>query len=112
VTRKAEIEERLADALQPTRLLVENESHQHSVAPGSETHFAVTVVSDAFEGQALIRRHRAVNEALKSQFATGLHALRIRALTQAEYDAEPQGLEAPPCLGGSKRKEANPSRRS
>ncbi len=102
--RRDQIEAELTAALHPTHLAIENESHQHSVAPGSETHFAVTVVSDAFEGLPLVRRHRTVNAALKDVFASGLHALRIRALTRAELDAEPVGLDAPPCLGGSKRK--------
>lgn len=54
---------------------------------GPETHFAVTVVSEAFEGQRALQRHRAVNNALANEFAAGLHALEIRAQTPAEADA-------------------------
>jgi BolA protein len=106
VGRQAEIQERLSETFGPTHLGVENESHQHSVAPGSETHFAVIVVSDAFEGLPLVARHRRVNESLRDVFAGGLHALRIHALTPDEYAARPDMPPAPPCLGGSKRKKA------
>ena len=104
--RQQAIESRLIEAFDPTHLSVENESHKHSVAPGSETHFAVVVVTSAFEGLPLVMRHRRVNEALKELFAGGLHALRIRAATPAEIADDPNGLPAPPCLGGSKRAKA------
>jgi stress-induced morphogen len=48
VTLHATIETKLTDALHPDHLEVINESHMHSVAPGSETHFKVLVVSPTF----------------------------------------------------------------
>ncbi|MFO0618721.1 MAG: BolA family protein [Polyangiaceae bacterium] len=102
MSRQQAIEERLRAAFTPTHLTVENESHQHSVAPGSETHFAVVVVSDAFAGAGLVARHRKVNAALEPLFAEGLHALRIRAATPTEFAAAPVTAPAPKCLGGSK----------
>ena len=107
MSRQNDIEASLVDAFQPTHLLVENESHKHSVAPGSETHFFVVVVTQAFDGVSLVMRHRRVNAALKPIFASGLHALRIRAATPSEIEADPNGLPAPPCLGGSKRAKAS-----
>lgn len=103
--RQQAIEERLRTSFAPTNLSVENESHQHSVPPGSETHFAVVVVSDAFAGLSLVARHRKVNDAVRPLFAEGLHALRIRASTPAEFGAQPHTAAAPPCLGGSKGSE-------
>ena len=44
---------------------------------GSETHFKVVVVSEAFDGEPLIDRHRKVNAALAEELAQGLHALSI-----------------------------------
>jgi BolA protein len=40
-----------------------------SLAPpaGSESHFKVIVVSESFDGVALIQRHRAVNETLAAE---------------------------------------------
>jgi BolA protein len=101
------IEESLRVAFDPTHLLVDNESHKHSVKPGSETHFAVVVVSPAFDGLNLVARHRRVNETLKAVFSDGLHALRIHAVTPAEFEARPDVPAAPPCLGGSKRAQKN-----
>ncbi len=60
-----------------------DESHLHhghaGAAPGDETHYAVKVRSAAFAGLSRLARHRAVNEALKAEFAAGLHALHIDA---------------------------------
>jgi BolA-like protein 1 len=100
------IASKLNAALSPVHLDVENESHRHSVAPGSETHFKVLVVSPAFEGKSLIDRHRAVNTALAAELAGGVHALTIRALTPAQWQADgAAGFVSPPCLGGSKKAE-------
>jgi BolA protein len=97
------IEGKLGEALGPVHLEVVNESSMHAVPPGSETHFKVLVVSAAFEGQALVARHRRVNEALREELRSGLHALSIRALTPAQWDEGGQvGFVSPPCLGGSK----------
>jgi stress-induced morphogen len=97
------IHDRLIQAFAPSVLEVINESGNHSVPAGSETHFKVVVVSEAFAGQSLVARHRAVNQALAQQLAGGVHALSIQALTAAQW-SERGGVvpESPPCLGGSK----------
>jgi stress-induced morphogen len=98
------IEEKLGAALSPLHLDVVNESHMHSVPPGSETHFKVIVVSERFEGRSLIDRQRMVYAALEGELKAGLHALTMKALTPAQWEA--QGgqvtLESPLCRGGSK----------
>jgi len=99
------IEGRLAEALGPAHLEVINESSTHSVAPGSETHFKVLVVSAAFEGLGLVDRHRRVNEALREELRSGVHALSIRALTPSQWQGDgAAGFVSPKCLGGSKAK--------
>jgi stress-induced morphogen len=97
------IHDRLVSAFAPSVLEVINESSNHSVPPGSETHFKVVIVSEAFGGQSLVGRHRAVNHALAQQLAGGVHALSIQALTP-EHWRERGGVvpASPPCLGGSK----------
>lgn len=50
MTMQQQIEAKLAAALSPSHLEVINESYMHRVAPGSESHFKVVVVSQAFEG--------------------------------------------------------------
>jgi BolA protein len=94
---------KLEAALKPAHLEVINESHRHAVPPGSESHFKVVIVSDAFEGQPRVRRHQQVNAVLAEELEAGLHALSMETLTAAEWTARGgQTLESPPCLGGSK----------
>ena len=71
----------LATALAPIHLSVEDESG------GCGAKFSVVVVSPAFEGVALLARHRLVNEALKEQLKT-IHALSIKALTPTQWEKQ------------------------
>lgn len=88
-------------------VVVENESHKHSVAPGSETHFKVLVVSSSFEGLGAVERHRRVHALLSDELRAGLHALTLRALTPAQWQEDgAAGFQSPECLGGSKHKAA------
>jgi BolA protein len=85
---KALIEARLGQALAPSALCVEDESHLHAGhsgwREGGETHFRLDVVSKAFEGKSRVERHRLVNAALTEAFARGLHALAIKARAPGE----------------------------
>lgn len=66
-----------------------NESHMHNVPKGSETHFKLIIVSNAFENLPLVQRHRkvfhVVNKELQANGGT-VHALSITAKTAAEWD--------------------------
>nr|XP_046255774.1 bolA-like protein 1 [Scatophagus argus] len=92
---------KLTDTLKPDHLEVHNESHMHAVPPGSESHFRVLVVSSMFEGLPLIKRHRLVNEALKEELSSCVHALAIQAKTPAQWESSPTLAKSPPCMGGS-----------
>jgi BolA protein len=94
---------RLREDFAPAELRVTNESHMHSVPEGSETHFRVLVVSDAFAGLPLVQRHRRIHAALRGELADGLHALAIEALLPSDWQAR-GGVtaESPLCRGGSK----------
>ena len=85
---KALIEARLGQALAPSALSVEDESHLHAGhsgwREGGETHFRLDVVSKAFEGKSRVERHRLVNAALSEAFTRGLHALAIKARAPGE----------------------------
>ncbi|XP_029841519.3 putative bolA-like protein K11H12.1 [Ixodes scapularis] len=94
------IEEKLSKALNPTELLVENESHMHNVPKGSETHFRVTVVSASFEGKSLVQQHALVYGAVKEELQNPVHALAIETSTPAKWKG--QTKQSPPCLGGMK----------
>lgn len=99
-----QIETKLGAQFAPLHLEVVNESHMHSVPPGSESHFRVVLVSEQFEGRPLVQRHRAVNAALAEELAGGVHALALHTMTPEEWFAKGgQAPESPPCLGGSKQ---------
>lgn len=96
------IETKIATALAPSHLEVVNESHMHSVPPGSESHFRVVVVSERFEGQPLVRRHQTVNKILERELEQGLHALSMQTMTGAEWTRRSgQTRASPACHGGN-----------
>ena len=96
------IETALDSGLDPEFLEVLNESHMHNVAPGSESHFKVTVVSEQFEGLMLIKRHRLVNGLLKEHLEN-IHALALHTLTPDEwFDRGGKVADSPLCQGGGK----------
>ena len=98
------IEEKILSAFSPLHLDVINESNNHNVPPGSESHFKVTIVSNKFEGERLINRHRAINSLLAEELAGKIHALALHTYTEKEwhdYYADNTPL-SPNCLGGGK----------
>ena len=104
VTRQERIQDKLAKGLETTHLVVENESHMHSVPKGSETHFKVLAVSTAFEGLGAVERHRRVHGLLADELRSGLHALTLRALTPSQWEADgAASFQSPDCLGGGKK---------
>ena len=64
-------------------LEVINESGNHNVAPGSESHFKVVLVAAEFEGQRLLARHRRVNGVLADELADSVHALALHTYTES-----------------------------
>ena len=103
MNRHARIESAVAGALSPLHLEVVDESHMHSVPPGAESHFKLLVVSETFEGQPLVARHRILNRLLQEEFQAGLHALALHTWTPEEWFEKGGAAPAsPPCLGGSK----------
>jgi stress-induced morphogen len=102
--KQRSIEDKLRATFAPEVLEVINESHNHSVPRGSETHFKVVVVSRAFEGVGRVERHRLVNGSLAEFLTGGVHALTITSRTPSEWATATGSLvpESPPCLGGSK----------
>lgn len=98
---KDRIEEKLAQVFDPPHLEVVNESGNHNVPPGSETHFKVVIVSARFEGERLLARHRRVNQALAEELAGGVHALALHTYTAEDWRKRfGEAPMSPPCLGG------------
>jgi BolA family transcriptional regulator, general stress-responsive regulator len=104
MTVQSTIETKLADALAPLHLEVVNESGNHSVPSGSESHFRVVLVAAAFEGRPLLARHRQVNTVLADELATSVHALALHTYTEAEWRARfGTAPLSPPCHGGARQ---------
>jgi len=84
----AEIEQRLRQALAPTRLNVVNDSakhHGHAGDDGSgESHFTVEIEAPGFAGLSRLERQRAVNRAIGDLMRERVHALAIRATAPGE----------------------------
>ena len=97
------IEKKLIDNLNASHLEVINESNNHNVPAGSESHFKVVLVSDNFEGKNLLSRHRLVNKVLEDELKNKIHALALHTYTSSEWQQKNEDApKSPPCLGGSK----------
>lgn len=100
------IESKLRERFVPSHLEVSNESGNHNVPPGSQTHFKVVIVSPVFEGKALLGRHRLVNATLKEELDGPVHALALHTYTPAQWQGLQNAPQSPQCLGGKAREAA------
>ena len=84
-TVQQEMERRLIDAFEPTRLEVINDSAKHSGHAGDdgsgESHFTVVIEAAAFAEKSRLERQRMVNKALGDIPGERVHALAIQAST-------------------------------
>ncbi len=91
MTIAEQIHEIVSEALQPVRLEVADKSHLHAghagTRPEGETHFHLTIVSAAFEGENRVARHRRVNTLLAKLLADRVHAMQLKTLTPEEDQA-------------------------
>lgn len=93
---------KLSSSFSPAHLEVLNESHMHSVPPGSETHFKVVLAADSFVGKRQVQRHQAVYACLSEELKNGVHALALHTFSPEEWLASGNVPASPNCLGGSK----------
>ncbi|MCH2356884.1 MAG: BolA family transcriptional regulator [Pseudomonadales bacterium] len=99
---QAGIEFKLGADLNPSMLLVENESHMHG-GPATESHYRITVVSDCFVPMSRVQRHQHAYKLLADEFAGGVHALALHLYTASEWqDRNKSTPSSPDCRGGSK----------
>jgi len=90
-TRSARIEALLQAALAPTAMELIDESHLHAGHAGAASggsHYRLHVVSPAFAGLNLVRRHRLVYDSVHLMMQHEIHALAITALTPDELAAK------------------------
>lgn len=95
------IEQCVAQVFAPVHLELVNESHMHSVPPGSESHFKLVLVSESFEGKRLVARHQQVYGAL-GDIMQQIHALALHTYTPSEWQQQGIAPASPQCKGGSK----------
>ena len=101
MNRKQRIEDSLSYHLNSVFLEVIDESRNHHVPEGSETHFKVVIVSPQFQSLSRVERHRLINKLLDSELKNGLHALSMHLHTPAEWDSKQKLVPASPnCLDG------------
>lgn len=101
---QATIESKLANGINAMHLEVVNESNNHNVPPGSESHFKVILVSNDFEGQNLVARHRIINKLLAEELKHHIHALALHTFTESEWrERHGEAAMSPPCLGGGRK---------
>jgi len=61
----------------------------HLEVEGDGRHFFATIVSAAFEGRSRVQRHQRVYAALGDRMREQIHALSMKTLTPAEWNAQP-----------------------
>ena len=95
--------DKLTTQLRPVHLEVLNESYMHSVPPGSESHFKVVIVTEAFAGQRQVKRHQLVYGVLSEELADDVHALALHTYAPSEWNQTMSAPQSPQCMGGSKQ---------
>ena len=58
---------------------------------GTADHWKATIVSQAFDGQSMLQRHRLVMAALADEMKGPIHALTLDVKTPSERDRTPSG---------------------
>ena len=88
MSMSATIKAKLQAAISPIRLEVEDQSHLHAghagAPDGGESHFEVLIVAEVFQDMSRLARQRLVNEALRDELSSSIHALSIRAMSPNE----------------------------
>jgi BolA protein len=79
---------KLEAAFRPQTLQIVDDSARHQghagARPEGESHFTVTIVSDAFSGLGRVERQRRVYAAVAEELAGPVHALALKALAPGE----------------------------
>ena len=82
------IESILRDRFRPIHFELIDDSSRHAGHPGATSgggHYAVLIVSDAFEGQTLVEQHRMVNDALRDLIGGEIHALSLKTIPPSRW---------------------------
>lgn len=102
MTVQTQIDTRIKEKIDAYHMTLENESYMHNVPAGSESHFKLILVSDAFEGKRLVQRHQLIYGILEDEM-NKIHALAMHLYSIKEWN-ERNSLSpsSPKCHGGDK----------
>ena len=92
--------------LNPKYIDLVNESMNHAgYFEGKESHFKLSIVSEAFENKRLVARHQMIYslvDHLLTAKSGAVHALAIHAYTPDEWQAQSKSPDSPLCAGQNK----------
>ena len=92
------LKQKLEESFQPVVLKIINESPNHNVPEGSESHFRVIIVSQKFEGVSTIKRHQMIYNIVSEELKNKIHAFSQHTLTPKEWVQKGGSLpSSPPC---------------
>lgn len=76
--------------LEPELIEIEDDSAAHAGHAGNTGggHYNLLIVSKAFDGLSLLKRHKLVFAEVDTLMQSQIHALSIRAKTPAEYHGD------------------------
>ncbi len=96
-----QIEQKLMNAFDPVHLEVIDESHEHNVPEGAQSHFRTIIVTDQFTGKSRIERHKKVYRALLVELDGLIKAFSVLTFDPDEWVGRERSLpSSPPCMGG------------
>ncbi len=75
-------------SLHPEHMEIQDDSASHAGHAGAKSgggHYFLTIVSEAFAGQATLARHRKIYDLLGDMMQKQIHALSIKAHTPDEF---------------------------
>ena len=108
-SRKERIEKTLIEKFSPTKLEIINDSNNHSVKEGSETHFRIYIVSESFKNKTKVQTHQEIYKLFLNEMGdkhlNKLHSLSIFSYTLEEYEKNETSLEnkiPPACASKNK----------
>ena len=82
------IKRKIYEALNPVKLVIEDQSHLHrghsGYKEGGQSHFKILIISDDFINKSKVERQRIVYKILSNEFKEDIHALSIIAITAEE----------------------------
>ena len=92
------LQEKIAKKLDPQHCEIINESHLHRSSNNKESHFNITIVSDAFENIPPVKRHQKIYALFSEELDKIIHALSLHTYSPQEWNNRKQQSPAPtPC---------------